>query len=79
MFMGKDNADQLIEIAKVLGTEELYLYIKKYNITVDQKEHCNLKHMKKVGVEKYKNEENKHLCGEDAMDLLKKLLTYDHA
>lgn len=32
LFIGKDNADQLIEIAKVLGTEDLYLYIKKYNI-----------------------------------------------
>lgn len=30
--MGKDNYDQLEQITKVLGTEELYIYLKKYDI-----------------------------------------------
>ena len=29
-FQGKDNYDQLVKIAKVLGTEELFAYIDKY-------------------------------------------------
>jgi casein kinase II subunit alpha len=35
-FQGKDNYDQLVKIAKVLGTDELYAYIDKYNVTLDQ-------------------------------------------
>ena len=31
-FQGRDNDDQLVRIAKVLGTEELYDYLDKYQI-----------------------------------------------
>ncbi|KAI4827251.1 hypothetical protein KUCAC02_030661 [Chaenocephalus aceratus] len=31
-FHGHDNYDQLVRIGKVLGTEDLYYYIDKYNI-----------------------------------------------
>ena len=34
-FKGADNYDQLNQIAKVLGTEELYQYIGKYNIQME--------------------------------------------
>jgi len=34
-FHGHDNYDQLVKIAKVLGTDELYAYIDKYNIRLD--------------------------------------------
>ena len=34
-FQGSDNYDQLIKIAKVLGTEELYAYLDKYRLTLD--------------------------------------------
>jgi casein kinase II subunit alpha len=34
-FHGHDNYDQLVKIAKVLGTDELYTYIDKYNIRLD--------------------------------------------
>lgn len=34
-FQGKDNYDQLVKIAKVLGTEDLYNYVEKYNVTLD--------------------------------------------
>ena len=34
-FQGKDNYDQLVKIAKVLGTDELLAYIDKYNVTLD--------------------------------------------
>jgi serine/threonine protein kinase len=32
-FHGHDNYDQLVRIAKVLGTEELYEYLDKYQVT----------------------------------------------
>ncbi|KAJ8366687.1 hypothetical protein AAFF_G00345280 [Aldrovandia affinis] len=34
-FHGHDNYDQLVRIAKVLGTEDLYDYIDKYNIELE--------------------------------------------
>ena len=34
-FQGSDNNDQLIKIAKVLGTDDLYRYVAKYNIVLD--------------------------------------------
>lgn len=34
-FHGHDNYDQLVRIAKVLGTDELFEYIEKYHIELD--------------------------------------------
>lgn len=34
-FHGHDNYDQLVKIAKVLGTDDLFAYIEKYNIVLD--------------------------------------------
>lgn len=34
-FQGNDNYDQLVKIAKVLGTEDLKGYLKKYGIKLD--------------------------------------------
>lgn len=34
-FHGHDNFDQLVKIAKVLGTQDLYSYLEKYNIELD--------------------------------------------
>lgn len=34
-FHGHDNYDQLVRIAKVLGTEELYEYLDKYDIKLE--------------------------------------------
>jgi casein kinase II subunit alpha len=34
-FQGHDNYDQLVKITKVLGTDDLYKYIEKYNLCLD--------------------------------------------
>lgn len=34
-FHGHDNYDQLVKIAKVLGTDDLYAYLEKYEIDLD--------------------------------------------
>lgn len=34
-FHGKDNYDQLVKIAKVLGTDSLNEYLKKYKLTLE--------------------------------------------
>lgn len=38
-FLGKDNADQLVKIVSVLGTNEFFDFTKKYNIRIDQNDY----------------------------------------
>lgn len=35
-FHGQDNHDQLVKIARVLGTDDLFQYLEKYNIKLDK-------------------------------------------
>lgn len=34
LFQGRDNPDQLVQIAKVLGTDGLYTYMKRFGIAL---------------------------------------------
>lgn len=34
-FYGQDNYDQLVKIAKIMGTNELIQYLDKYNLQLD--------------------------------------------
>lgn len=34
-FHGHDNYDQLVKIARVLGTDELFAYLEKYDLELD--------------------------------------------
>ncbi|PIK47061.1 hypothetical protein BSL78_16085, partial [Apostichopus japonicus] len=65
-FHGHDNYDQLVRIAKVLGTEELYEYLDKYQIELDPRFNDIL------------GSDNQHLVSPEALDFLDKLLRYDH-
>nr|XP_020660145.1 casein kinase II subunit alpha-like [Pogona vitticeps] len=71
-FHGHDNYDQLVRIAKVLGTEDLYDYIDKYNIELDPHRHSRKRW------ERFVHSENQHLVSTEALDFLDKLLRYDH-
>ena len=42
IFKGKSNFDQLIKIAKIMGTEDLMKYIKKYKLVLDHNYHSVL-------------------------------------
>jgi len=78
-FHGHDNHDQLVRIAKVLGTEELYAYLDKYGLSLDSHFQSMIgKHQRKQW-KKFITLENKHLAAADAIDFLDKLLRYDPA
>lgn len=34
--MGDSNLDQLVKIAQVLGTDNLFKYVKKYHLKLDE-------------------------------------------
>ncbi|CAD8048988.1 unnamed protein product [Paramecium sonneborni] len=78
-FQGQDNYDQLVVISKVLGTEELQAYIKKYRIRLDPVLESKLGNYPKKEWVKFINAENKHLCSDEAIDILSRMLVYDHA
>ncbi|XP_062268989.1 casein kinase II subunit alpha-like [Platichthys flesus] len=77
-FHGHDNYDQLLRIAKVLGTEALYDYIDKYNIELDPWFIDFLGRHSRKSWEMFVHSENQHLVSTEALDVLDKLLRYDH-
>lgn len=77
-FHGHDNYDQLVRIAKVLGTEELFEYIDKYQIDLDPRFNDILGRHTRKRWERFVHSENEHLVSSEALDFLDKLLRYDH-
>ncbi|KXG37490.1 casein kinase II subunit alpha [Sorghum bicolor] len=77
-FSGQDNYDQLVKIAEVLGTGDLYNYLEKYGLQLDpQLERLVGRHNRKPWP-KFVNARNRHLATPEAIDLVDKLLRYDH-
>jgi len=77
-FHGHDNYDQLVRIAKVLGTEELHAYLEKYQISLDPKFEDILGRHSRKRWERFVTKENQHLVSSEALDFLDRLLRYDH-
>ncbi|KAH3776533.1 hypothetical protein DPMN_177961 [Dreissena polymorpha] len=77
-FHGHDNYDQLVRIAKVLGTDDLYAYIEKYQIDLDPRFNDILGRHSRKRWERFVHSENQHLVSPEALDYLDKLLRYDH-
>uniref|UniRef100_A0A8D3EAX2 non-specific serine/threonine protein kinase n=1 Tax=Scophthalmus maximus TaxID=52904 RepID=A0A8D3EAX2_SCOMX len=77
-FHGHDNYDQLVRIAKVLGTEDLYDYIDKYNIELEPRFNDILGRHSRKRWERFVHSENQSLVSPEALDFLDKLLRYDH-
>lgn len=77
-FHGHDNYDQLVRIAKVLGTEELFEYVEKYQIDLDPRFDDILGRHSRKRWERFVHSENQHLVTTEALDFLDKLLRYDH-
>ncbi|KAJ2599829.1 Casein kinase II subunit alpha [Coemansia sp. RSA 1722] len=77
-FHGHDNYDQLVKIAKVLGTDELVAYLKKYNIELGEHYHKILGTYPRKSWHKFITIENQRFVSPEAIDFLDRLLRYDH-
>jgi casein kinase II subunit alpha len=77
-FHGSSNSDQLVKIAKVLGTDELYTYLEKYSLRLDSQYDKILGTYARKPWQRFVNSENKHLVSDEAIDFVDKLLRYDH-
>ena len=80
IFYNQDNNDQLVKIAKILGTEDLYKYLEKYQVTLSSHYDGILSRKKypKKTFNSFVTKENKEFANNEAIDLLEGLLKYDH-
>eukprot|EP00009_Paramoeba_aestuarina_P005800 CAMPEP_0201518400 /NCGR_PEP_ID=MMETSP0161_2-20130828/9260_1 /ASSEMBLY_ACC=CAM_ASM_000251 /TAXON_ID=180227 /ORGANISM="Neoparamoeba aestuarina, Strain SoJaBio B1-5/56/2" /LENGTH=337 /DNA_ID=CAMNT_0047916175 /DNA_START=29 /DNA_END=1042 /DNA_ORIENTATION=+ len=76
-FRGENNVDQLVKITRVMGTNGLVDYMKKYNLPLPKEYKDVLKPSKRRHWVDFVTDNNKHLCHDAAIDLLDRLLKYD--
>jgi casein kinase II subunit alpha len=76
-FKGSDNNDQLIKIVKVMGTDDLIKYLKKYRLALPSPLTKMMKQYPKVELENFINKQNQGVVSEEALDLLRRMLVYD--
>jgi casein kinase II subunit alpha len=77
-FHGRDNYDQLVKITKVLGTDDLVAYLKKYDLTLEPHYDGLLGQYSRKPWSKFVTDQCRHLANDDALDLIDGLLRYDH-
>jgi len=79
-FVSNDNVDQLLHIAKVLGSRDLFDYLDKYQLSLSAEFDGLIDRDKFAGKSwtDFISSKNRHLVSEEAVDLLSKLLQYDH-
>ncbi|RDA86025.1 hypothetical protein CP532_4708 [Ophiocordyceps camponoti-leonardi (nom. inval.)] len=77
-FHGNSNSDQLVKIAKVLGTDSLFDYLDKYDIELDAQYDDILGRFQQKPWHSFVTSENQRFVSNEAIDFLDKLLRYDH-
>ena len=77
-FHGHDNYDQLVKITKVLGTDELYAYLERYDIELAPEYDDILGRYPKRAWSRFITSENQRYISNECIDFIDKLLRYDH-
>ena len=78
VVLKKRSRQQLKVIAKVLGTLKLRQYADKFRDEMDLSQLDKIREYKKVPFVDFVNEQNYHLVDLSLIDLLEKMLIYDH-
>mmetsp|Transcript_8562 Transcript_8562/g.7592 ORF Transcript_8562/g.7592 Transcript_8562/m.7592 type:complete len:265 (-) Transcript_8562:51-845(-) len=78
-FKGDDNQDQLVKIAKVLGSKGLMKYLDKYEIELQENFMDKLENHKGKSWDYFIKKSEPKLISPEAIDFLDQLLKYDHA
>mmetsp|Transcript_120292 Transcript_120292/g.340363 ORF Transcript_120292/g.340363 Transcript_120292/m.340363 type:complete len:353 (-) Transcript_120292:151-1209(-) len=78
-FHGHDNYDQLVKIARVLGTDGLFAYLSKYHLELDPHFDELLGRHSRRAWSKFVTCENQALISLEVIDLIDRMLVYDHA
>lgn len=78
-FAGADNADQLVKIAKVLGTDMLNEYLDAYDLDLPPEVVQQLGKFPRKDWMDFANDSNKERVCPEALDFIDKMLRYDPA
>ena len=78
LFKGCDNKDQLVKIVSVLGSAPFWAYVAQYQLEVDEKQRAALSNHETVPWNRYVTKKNAHLVTPEVLDLLSRLLVFDH-
>lgn len=80
-FRGRDNCDQLVQIARVLGSETLFGYMdsSKHQLHPQYDGLLERSSFSKKSWSKFVTTENQDLVSPEALDLLDRMLVYDRA
>jgi casein kinase II subunit alpha len=76
-FHGISCLDQLVAIAKVLGTDRLYRSAERLGIVMEPEDCEALGHREEKPWTSFVNAENGHLATREAIDLVDRLLRFD--
>lgn len=76
-FHGSDNTDQLVKIVRVLGSVDFYKYVEKYQINLTEPTFKSFSCSRQPW-STFLTPECREAANDDAIDLLDKLLRYDH-
>ena len=76
-FHGKSNTYQLVQIVRVLGSKNFKKYLEKYNVSLGE-EYEDIGYYNKRQWVRFMNENNKDLVSQEFLDLIDRLLRYDH-
>lgn len=76
-FHGNSNTDQLVQIVRVLGSDDLHKYLQKYNLNLSD-DYEDLGYYNRRPWKRFINENNEHLVSDEFLDFIDKLLRYDH-
>lgn len=79
IFHGHDNYDQLVKIARIMGTDDLFRYLDKYDLELDPHFDGILGTHARKPWSRFVTAENKHLVSDEALDFLDGLLKCVHA
>ncbi|RPD64081.1 Pkinase-domain-containing protein [Lentinus tigrinus ALCF2SS1-7] len=77
-FRGRDNEDQLLKIVKVLGTDDFERYLTTYRLYLQTYNDDLLQSYAKQPWSRFVTQDNKANVSSDGIDLLDKLLRYNH-
>lgn len=77
-FHGSSNTNQLVKIAQVLGTDELYRYLDKYDLDLDEQYDNVLGRYDRRTWARFITSANQAFTSNAAIDFIDKLLRYDH-
>lgn len=77
-FRAHGNANQLLSITDVLGSQGLHEYVKQYNLTIPDEVSKKLGVRRKCHWSEFENRSNSQFINNQLYDLLDHLLIYDH-